>query len=96
MALRMITIALLAASLTACSGVRTNGNVFTTHAESIRVLGWQIPDKDQDQALALVPAGGKIDTQISSPADWTSVIGIINNILGIGQTTISGTVPAKN
>ena len=84
------TLVLLASS--GCSGIRKNGNSFTTHAESIRILGFQIPENDQEKAISLVPNGAKIDTQTTTPTDWTSLIGVISNILWIGQTQISGTI----
>jgi hypothetical protein len=79
------------ATLTACSGIRTSGNSFTTHAESFRILGIQIPENDQAKALSMVPAGAKIDTQTTTPTDWTSLYGALSNILWFGGTQISGT-----
>jgi hypothetical protein len=84
---------LTAALLTGCAGIRETNNQFTTHAECVRIFGNPIPEDDQAAARALVPAGAK--TQItnlqSSPADWTSVFGILGNIIAFNQTTVSGT-----
>ena len=82
-------------SLAACSGIRTSGNSFTTHAESFRLLGMQIPENDQAKALSLVPAGAKIDTQATTPTDWTSLVGVLSNIIWFGGTQVSGTTASS-
>lgn len=78
-----------------CSGIRKSDNAFYTHAESFRVLGYSIPGDDQARARMLVPADAQIVSVRSTPADWTSVIGIIGNILWIHETEIGGTLPVK-
>jgi hypothetical protein len=82
-----------AALLSGCAGIRETNNQFTTHAECFRFIGNAIPADDQAAARALVPAGSKVNiTNLNStPADWTSVQGIIGNIIGFHSTTISGT-----
>ena len=75
--------------------MRTSDKAFYTHAESIRVLGYAIPGDDQARAHALVPAGATITSVHSTPADWTSVIGIIQNILWINGSEVAGTLPEK-
>ncbi len=75
-----------------CSGIRKTDSTFMTHAESIRIVGYSIPGNDQERAKELVPAGANIVTVQSTPADWTSVVGIIGNILWINATQISGTI----
>jgi hypothetical protein len=82
-----------AALLSGCAGIRETNNQFTTHAECFRFIGNAIPGDDQAAARALVPAGSKVNiTNLNStPADWTSVIGIIGNVIGFHSTTISGT-----
>ena len=90
---------LLTASVTAicvgCSGMRKTDHAFHTHAESFRVLGYSIPGDDQARARELVPADAQIVSVRSTPADWTSLFGIIGNILWIHETEIGGTFPAK-
>jgi hypothetical protein len=82
-----------AALLSGCAGIRETNNQFTTHAECFRFIGNAIPADDQAAARALVPAGAKVKiTNLgSTPADWTSVLGIIGNVIGFHSTTISGT-----
>jgi hypothetical protein len=82
-----------AALLSGCAGIRETNNQFTTHAECFRFIGNAIPADDQAAARALVPAGSKVNiTNLNStPADWTSVLGIIGNVIGFHSTTISGT-----
>lgn len=75
----------------ACSGVRSTSNTFSTHAESLRIVGIPIPEDDQAAARALVPAGAEITSVHSTPADWTSFFGVLGNVFWIHQTVISGT-----
>ncbi len=78
-------------SLTAsCSGMRKTGDQFTTHAEAINLVGFHIPECDYTKAKSLVPQGSTIYTVTSTPTDWTSVLGVLNNIVGVSQTQISG------
>jgi hypothetical protein len=78
-----------------CSGMRKTDHAFYTHAESFRVLGYSIPGDDQARARVLVPGDAEITSVRSTPADWTSLLGILGNILWIHQTEIGGTVAAK-
>jgi len=77
----------------ACSGLQANDGVFSAHAESLVILGMEIPGDDfaaAHEELAEIP-NAKITSVYSSPDDWTSLVGIISNILGIHFTTIGGT-----
>ena len=77
----------------ACSGIQTGDDTFVTHAESFVILGMEFPGDDLTTAEGLVPDGAKIET-VNSPMadDWTSLQGILNNILGVHMTQISGTL----
>lgn len=76
---------------TACSGVRTTDQTYSAHAESFNILFLQIPGGDtQQRAMALVPEGGEIQTISSAPKDTSSLIGVINRIIGIDITFING------
>ncbi len=77
--------------LMSCSGMRQTENTFYTHAESFRILGFPIPEDDQAAARALVPAGAKITTVNSTPADWKSFWGFIGNLFSFHITEVSGT-----
>lgn len=94
--MKIILVIALSFVLIACSGIRKSPQGFTTHAESIRVLGFAFPEDDKLVAHNLVPAGAEIVTATSSPADWTSVLGVIGNVLWIGHTQISGTHKGTN
>ena len=74
-----------------CSGVRESSGTFVAHGEAFRVIGFAIPGDDQQAALDQVPAGATITNVSASAADWTSVIGVLHNILGITTTCIGGT-----
>lgn len=89
----ILTAIMTVALLSGCAGIRETNNQFTAHAECFRFIGNAIPADDQAAARALVPAGSKVNiTNLNStPADWTSVTGIIGNIIGFHSTTISGT-----
>ncbi len=80
--------------LTGCAGIRKTNETFATHAESFRIVGFTIPEDDQAAAARLVPPGATIETVDATPADWTSVLGVIGNIIGIHQTRITGTMPS--
>ena len=70
--------------------MRKTSQNFTTHAESVRIFGYPIPEDDKVAAHALVPAGAQITDVASTPADWTSLVGVFGNILWIHGTQISG------
>ena len=84
---------IMASLLAGCAGIRETNNQFTAHAECFRFIGNAIPADDQAAARALVPQGSKVNiTNLqSTPADWTSILGGIGNIIGFHSTTISGT-----
>lgn len=79
------------ALLCACSGIRQTNNTFSTHAESFRVLGFPIPEDDQAKARSLVPQSAEIVSVHTTPADWTSLVGVLGNLFWFHQTNISGT-----
>ena len=88
---KLCALAVCLTVITGCSGMRETNNQFSTHAESIRILGYAIPEDDQAAARALVPKGATITDVQSTPADWHSVVGFIGNLLWINQTVVSGT-----
>ena len=90
---KLLLLPLAAALFTSCSGIRETDNQFTTHASCFRFIGNAIPEDDQSAARALVPNGPnvKITSIHSTPADWTSVRGIIGNVIGLHSTSVSGT-----
>lgn len=85
-----ITLGLLAG----CSGLRTTDTTFMAHAENFNFLFLQIPGGDsQERAMALMPQDAQIDTLISTPDDMTSLLGVLNRIIGLDYTTINGRMP---
>ena len=90
---KILLLSLVTAMFSSCAGIRETNNQFTTHAECFRFFGNAIPADDQAAARALVPNGPnvKITSIHSTSADWTSVFGIIGNIIGLHSTTVSGT-----
>jgi hypothetical protein len=91
--IKLLTLVVFIIALNACSGFRKTDKNFYSHAESIRLLGYSIPADDQIRARELVPADATITSVRTTPADWTSVLGILGNVLWIAQTEISGTLP---
>lgn len=75
--------------------MRKTDKTFYVHAESFRMLGYSIPDNDQKRAFELVPPGATVKTVLSDPADWSSVLGIIGNVLWIHATQVSGGIKAE-
>ena len=90
---KILLLSITTAMFSSCAGIRETNNQFTTHAECIRFFGNAIPADDQAAARALVPNGPnvKITDVHSTSADWTSVFGVIGNIIGLHSTTVSGT-----
>jgi len=80
---------LLIPLLGSCVGVRSTDDNYTVHAETFHLFGLEIPGNDHDAAWAKVPAGAEVHTVRSTPSDWTSVFGILTNILGFSSTEIS-------
>lgn len=79
--------------ISACSGIRTTEDSFATHAESFNILFLQIPPRDaQAEALAMVPQGGQIISMQSTPDDLSSLISIINRMLGIDYARVEGRI----
>ncbi len=78
--------------LGSCAGVQVSGDTYSAHAEALVVFGYEIPGDELAAAEALVPEGATIETVYSSPDDWTSLWGVMNNILGVHYTIIGGTV----
>ena len=72
--------------------MQTTSDSFSIHAESFVILGYEIPGEDLTAAEALVPEGATVTTLVSSPDDWTSVLGFMNNIIGFHSTCIGGTL----
>ena len=93
--IKIIAMISIVTAVSACSGMRRTGDSFTAHAESFNILGLRIPGDDHDRATRAVPAGAQVNTVFSSPSDWTSLLGIINRIIGISITEISGEVQPK-
>ena len=90
---QLAVLSICAALATSCSGFREANGHFTVHAESFRLFGFAIPACDQDVATKLAAEqfpGATIITQGSTPADWTSLWGVLGNIMSFNCTVISG------
>jgi len=72
-----------------CVGTRQSGEIATVHAESFHLFGLTIPNRDLDLAWDEVPEGAEIVTVASDPLDWTSAVGILNNLFGFTATQIT-------
>lgn len=77
--------------LASCAGARSAGNHHTAHATTFHLFGISIPGDDQEAAWAQVPEGAEVTTATSSPSDWSSIIGVLTNILGFSSTQVSWT-----
>ena len=88
----LIISGILVFGLTACSGMRQSGPHVTAHAESFNILGLRIPGDSHEAAMAQLPPGTQVHTIDSKPSDWTSLPGIVNRLIGISYTEVSGQV----
>jgi len=76
-----------------CAGMRKSENSAMAHAESFNILFLQIPDGDtQKRAKDQLPDNVEVHTMLSTPDDMTSITGILNRILGVSTTQVSGVV----
>lgn len=87
---KLITLAAVVLSASACSGMKQSGTSFTTHAESFNIVGFQLPDGAYQKAHSMVPANAHVHTVTSNPDDWTSALGVLNRIIGFSYTEVSG------
>ncbi|WP_435249976.1 hypothetical protein ACMAZD_19415 [Vibrio sp. nBUS_14] len=78
------------ATLAGCSGISHTDTAYVAHAESFNILGAQIPGDTQQRALDLVPEGATLETIHSTNSDTTSLLGIINRIIGIDYVQVGG------
>ncbi|MBT3339867.1 MAG: hypothetical protein HOM34_07235 [Planctomycetes bacterium] len=78
--------------LGSCAGVQVSDDTFSAHAEALVILGFELPGDEALAAEALVPEGAIVQTVYSSPDDWTSLLGVLNNILGVHYTIIGGSL----
>jgi hypothetical protein len=79
-------------ALTACAGTRSSGDLTTAYATSFNLVGLSIPFNDYEKAESMVPENADIETIIANPRDWSSIMGILNSILGFSSTQISWAV----
>lgn len=80
-----LSLLLLTAS---CAGTRTVGDRNLVHAEAFNLFGWQFPHDDQAAAWSRVPEGADVHTVTTSPRDWSSVLGVLNNLFWFTGTQI--------
>ena len=76
-----------------CAGVRESNEGFAAHAEAFRFFTLAIPHDDFEAAWKQVPDGASVTTVASSASDFTSVVGVLNQIFGFTSTHIGGTKP---
>ena len=86
-----IAAAALLVLATSCAGTRSSADHNMAHAEAFNFFGLQFPHNDQEAAWDLVPAGADVTTVVSSPRDWTSIVGALSSIIGFGGTQITWT-----
>jgi hypothetical protein len=82
---------LAVATMASCAGTRTTADHTTSHAVAFNLFGLPLIGNDYDAAWEQVPAGATIHTVVTSPKDWTSLPGILNNIMGVTSTQVSYT-----
>ncbi|WCP80873.1 hypothetical protein PQE20_02260 [Vibrio harveyi] len=88
--MKMLLCVLGIISLAGCSGITHNDEIYTAHAESFNIVGFQVPGNTQDRAMKLVPEGATVETVRSTNSDTSSAMGIINRIFGIDYVQVGG------
>ena len=76
--------------LSGCSGITHNKDVYISHAESFYIIGFQVPGNTKDRVMELVPEGATVETIQSTNSDTTSVLGVLNRVIGIDYAQIGG------
>lgn len=92
---KYVVLSLLLCAVSACSGMQKTGDTFTVHSESFNIVGFQIPGGEYAKARSMVPAGAEVHTVHANPSDWDSLLGVLNRIIGVSYTEISGKTTAK-
>ncbi|PKH07778.1 tRNA modification GTPase [Moritella sp. Urea-trap-13] len=89
----LLVISALVIGLSGCSGIRQTDETFGSHAENVNVLFMQFPGGDtQERAMALAPENSEIVTIKSTVSDTSSVVGVLNRIIGVDQTKVAGII----
>ena len=87
--MKKLSLCLLLACLASCAGTRENGAHVTAHAEAFNVFTIALMGNDYDAAWESVPEGANVISVASSPRDWTSLMGIFSQIMGVTSTQIT-------
>ena len=83
-----VALAVLAPVLLAgCQGLHRSGNLTTAHAESLHILGLQIPGSAHDKLEAMTPKPAELISVTAVPEDLDSVVGFVNRLWGFGYAT---------
>ncbi|WP_017220195.1 hypothetical protein [Moritella dasanensis] len=89
----LFVLSLLVLGLSGCSGIRQTDQTFDTHAENLNLLFMQFPGGDtQERAMELTPQNAEIVSINSTVSDTSSVLGVLNRIVGVDQTKVAGTI----
>ena len=92
-----VTTIVLAASilLTSCAELHQHQDRFVASGASANILFFQIPKDPLVAAQEKVPAGATVTNVNGTPNDWTTVLGFLNRLLGVGTVQIGGTTATK-
>ena len=89
----LLILPFLVIGLSGCSGIRQTDAAFDAHAENVNVLFMQFPGGDtQERAMELTPKHSEIVTIKSTVSDTSSVLGVLNRIIGVDQTKTAGII----
>lgn len=87
----LVVLAMVSPLLVSCAGVRTGKGTYVAHATAFHFFSFKIPADALEMAEEQVPANAKTKQTIAAaPSDWTSVSGILNNILSFNCAAIGG------
>jgi len=74
-----------------CAGVRTADETYVAHGTAFHFFGIKLPGDSLEMAEKQVPSNAKTkQTILAGPSDWTSVLGVMNNIFGFSHAKIGG------
>ncbi|QFI36460.1 tRNA modification GTPase [Moritella marina ATCC 15381] len=90
---KLFVLSVLVMGLSGCSGIHQTDETFGAHAENMNILFMQFPGgSTQERAMELAPENAEIVTINSTASDTSSVLGVLNRIVGVDQTKVAGTI----
>ena len=88
---KKLTLVMLAFLLSNCSSLEVRNKNYIASGYSFNLLGLKIPDDSLVLAEKEIPKEAETKNIIHhTPSSWSSLVGTLNRIIGVGFTQISG------